>query len=270
MIVVRVIDAQKASEPESIDQTFSASTLKLEQDDPNATSEEDSQADDVFSVKEKVTEDLKRLAAMDVTKKKAEELIALVVNDGWESSIDKFNELYGDEGEPNESADPNTIERSDGPFRLENHTGLRRISQQTIDRLAVQSEGNPGMPLLVNEAQQWLSVNEARKVRQFIDQLYMLVPQDSNSIENVPEPMEFKPGMSYYCLKDVSVGRVYREDYEQVKPIQVFKEEHIQFQSLAAVHFNPENILKRVNFRRSREEKPATDANTPAESEEAS
>jgi len=113
-------------------------------------------------------------------------------------------------------------------------------------------------------------VNEAKTIRQFIDQLYTFVPPDSNSIENVPEPMEFKPGMSYYCLKDVHVRRVFREDYEQVKPIQVFKEEHIQFQSLAVVHFNPENILKRVNFRFIREEKRAADANTPAESEEAS
>ena len=276
--VARVIDAQKASEPESIDQTFSTETLKLEQADgqtdeadPNSPPDEDSQTDDVFSVKEKVTEDLKRLAAMDVTKKKADEFIALAAKDGWESSIDKFNELYGqDDGDPNESADPNTMERPDGPFKLENHTGLRRISRQTIEKLAVQSEGNPGAPLFVNEAQQWLSVNEAKTVRQFIDQLYTLVPPDSNSIENVPRPMEFKPGMSYYCLKDVSVRRVFREDYEQVKPIQVFKEEHIQFQSLAAVHYNPENILKRVNFRLVREGKQAADANTPAESEEAS
>jgi hypothetical protein len=278
MAVARVVDAQKASEPEGIDQSFSTNTLRLEpsdeqanEADPNSPPDEESQTDDVFSVKEKVTEDLKRLAAMDITKKKAEEFIALAANDGWESSIDKFNELYGhDDGDPNRSADPNTMERPDGPFKLENHTGIRRISRQTIERLAVQSEGNPGAPLFVNEARQWLSLNEAKTVRQFIDQLYTFVPPDSNSIENVPRPMEFKPGMSYYCLKDVRVRRVFREDYEQVKPIQVFKEEHIQFQGLAAVHYNPENILKRVNFRLVREGKQATDANTPVESEEAS
>ncbi|MHC4642228.1 MAG: hypothetical protein ACYS32_11330 [Planctomycetota bacterium] len=272
--VVRVIDAEKASEPESIDQTFSTNTLKLEQvdeADPNRRPDEDSQTDEVFSVKEKVTEDLKRLAAMGVTKKKAEEFIAMAAKDGWESSIDKFNELYGqDDGDPNESADPNTMDSPDRPFKLENNTGLRRISRQTMEKLAVQSEGNPGAPLFVNEAQQWLSVNEAQTVRQFIDQIYTFVPPDSNSIENVPQPMEFKPGISYYCLKDVRVRRVFREDYEQVKPIQVFKEEHIQFQSLAIVHFNPENILKRVNFRSVREGKQATDANTPAEPGEVS
>ena len=61
-----------------------------------------------------------------------------------------------------------------------------------------------------------------------------------------------------------------REEYEQMKPIQVYREEYIQSQSLAAVHFGPENILKRVDFRWVGEKKQVEDVNTPAESEEAS
>jgi hypothetical protein len=82
--------------------------------------------------------------------------------------------------------------------------------------------------------------------------------------------MLFKPDMSYYCIKEIRVRRVVREEYEQIKPIQVFKDEYIQFQSLAAVHFNPANILKRTNFRWAGEKKQAADANAPPESEEAS
>ncbi|MHC4736772.1 MAG: hypothetical protein ACYTDW_20305 [Planctomycetota bacterium] len=280
--IVRVIDAEKATEPESINQTFSASKSRFEKTDeqtnkgePNLPPEEDLEKEDVYSVKEKVTEDLKRLAAMDATKKKAEEFIGLVAKDGWESTIENFNELYGpqdrkDESDPNVPRDPNAIKAFDEPFKLENSTKLQRISRETIGRLTVRSEGNPGAPLFVNEAQKWLSVNEAKIEGQFIDRLYSLVPQDSNTVDAVPLIMEFKPDMSYYVIKEIRIRRVVREEYEQMKPIQVYREEYIQFQSLAAVHYGPENILQRTNFRWVGEMKQPTDANAPTESEEAS
>jgi hypothetical protein len=276
MAVVHVIDAQKASEPESINQTFSVNSLKLEpldvrtnQEDPNRPPEEDLEPEDVYSVKEQVTEDLKRLGAMNATKKKAGEFLSLVAKEGWESTIEKFNELYGKQGNQDES-DPNAINEADEPFELVNSTNLQRISRETIERLTALSEGNPGAPLFVNEAQKWLTVNEAKRERELLGRFYSLVPQDSNTVETLPLIMEFKPDMSYYCLKEIRIRRVVKEEYEQIKPVQVYKEEYTQFQSLAAVHYNPENILKRTNFRWAIEEEQeqAADANVPVESEE--
>jgi hypothetical protein len=277
MAIVRVIDVEKATEPESINQTFNVGTLKFEtsQDDPNVAAGEDLESEDVFSVKEKVTEDLKRLAAMEVTKKKGGEFLSMVAKEGWENSIKKFNELYGKkdgpyESDPNVPDDPNAIEDVDEPFMMESSVNLQRISQETIGRLAVLSEGNPGAPSFVKEAQRWMSVSEAKIAGQFIDQLYSLVAPDSNTAEALPILMGFKPEMSYYCINDILIRRVFREEYEQIKPIQVFRDEYIQFQNLAVVHFNPANILKRTRFREAGEEKQAADANKPAESEEAS
>jgi hypothetical protein len=282
MVLVRVIDVEKASEPESINQTFSTSTPKFstadehtDKGDANHTPAEDLDANDVYSVKEKVAQDLKRLSAMEVTKKKAEEFIGLAAKEGWDSTIDKFNGLYGrkggrDEDDPNLTGDPNATEGPEEPFHLQSATKLQRISRGTIGRLAVLSEGNPGSPLFVSEAQKWLSVRDAKIAKQFIDQLYSLVPQDSNTVDTLPLIMAFKPDMSYYCIKEIRVRRVVREEYEQSKPIEVYKEEYIQFQSMAAVHFNPENILKRANFRWVREKERAKDANTPVESKEES
>ena len=276
MAVVRVIDAEKASEPEGINQTFSTKTLSFDetggltnQDDPNVAME------DIYSVKEKVTEDLKRLAAMDVTKQKGGEFLDLVAKDGWESTIEKFNGLYGQQGgqdvnDPNVPEDPNAIKGTEEPFKMENSTNLQRISRETIARLALLSQGNPGAPLFVNEAQKWLSVSEAKIARRFTNRLYSLVPPDSNTVDTLPLIMEFKPDMSYYCIKEIRIRRVVREEYEQIKPIQVYKQEYIQFQSLAAVHFGPENILKRVNFRWVQEAEQAPDANALPESKEAS
>ncbi|MBA7631960.1 hypothetical protein ES703_39499 [subsurface metagenome] len=240
--VVRVIEAQKASEPEDINQSFSTSALVFEQD-PNQISE------DVYSVKEKVVEDLKRRAAMDTAKSKAEEFIKLAEKAGWDDAIDKFNELYGQPDE-REEAEPNE-------FRMQSWPGLRRISREDVGTLAVQSSGNPG-------AQFGMGI--VKKERAFVGRLYSLVPQDSNTVEGLPLVLEFKPEMSYYCLKDILVKRLTQDEYEKLKGLQVYKTEVAQSQSMAAVHFNPDNILKRMNFRRAKEEKEISDANSPAES----
>ena len=76
-----------------------------------------------------------------------------------------------------------------------------------------------------------------------------LPPPDSNTVDAVPLVMEFKPGMNFYCIKNISVKRPTLQDYEKNKAMQLQREDYIQSGSMAAVHFNPENILKRMDFR---------------------
>jgi hypothetical protein len=258
MVVVRVIRAEKASQPESVNQTYGKSTLKLDQDktqegDPNKSDEKLQETEDVYSVREKVVEDLKKLAAMDTTKSKAEEFITLAKKDGWESAIKKFNELYGQQAKQDKD-DPNV-------FEMQNPTNLSRNSRMVLETWAIQNAGNPAAQL---------QINERKNANQLIEQLYSLVPPDSNSIGSVPLVLEFKPGMSYYCVKNISVRRFGLEEYEAIKAMQIYTEEHLQSQSLAAVHFNPENIFKRMSFRWAEEKKTPADANTPKEPEGAS
>jgi hypothetical protein len=243
MAVIRVVDARKAAEPESIDVTYSIHSLKF---DPN----EGSTDKETYSVKEKVTEDLKKLAVLETTKNRAEEFVALAKKESWTIAIEKFEELYGrlqqrDANEPN-------------AFRLQNYPGMRRISKANLETLALQGRGDPVTPFFLNESK----VNQ-----QFVDQLYSLVPPDKDKVESLPLVMEFKPDMSYYVIKDITVNRLYQENYKKTKTTLLFREEYIESQSLAAIHFNPENILKRMNFRAVRTEEQTTDANTPAESE---
>jgi hypothetical protein len=246
MAIMRVIEAKKAGEPESIDVTYSTHLLKF---DPN---EEDAD-EDIYSVKEKVTEDLKKLAVLETTKGKAEEFIALAQKENWTNAINKFEELYGQlqQRDPN---DPNA-------FRLQKYPGMRRMLKANLETLALQGQGDPMTPFYLNES---------RTNKQFIDKLYSLIPPDKNRAESLPVIMEFKPDMSYYVVKELSVKRLYQEDYDKSKATRIFREEYIQSQSLAAIHFNPENILKRMNFRAVGTEEETTDANAPAESEAAS
>ena len=242
--LVRVIDAVKASVPENLNQAYSKSALKFEHD-PNQTSE------DVYSVREKVAEDLKKLAAMDTTKSKTEEFIKQVVADGWDGAINKFNELYGRDDQ--NQSDANV-------FVLQEPTTLGQIPRQQIHTWEIQYEGNPLRQLLVNEF----------KIQaEFVNRLYSLVPEDTNSLETVPFILKFEPHLSCYCLKKLSVKRLYQDEYESIKALQIFKEDLTQSQTLAVIHFNPENILKRMNFRLAKEPEPA-DANEPTGSEDTS
>jgi len=243
MALVRVIEAEEAAEPESINQSFSADTLVLEQV-PEQTGQ------NVYSVREKVVQDLKKLAAMDTAGSKADEFLDLAAKDGWHSAVDKFNELYGRQETEGETGAKT--------FKLQNFANLRRIPDTVLKILAVQTEGDPAARVLLNER---------KRESRLRDRIYSLIPQDSNTPDNLPLVLELKPNMSYYCLKDVLVKRLYRQDYETVKALRGYKQDFIQSQSLAPVHFSPENILKRMNFRFiSRDDRPA-DGNVPPESE---
>jgi hypothetical protein len=251
MALVRVTKTAKSQEPKSIDLTFS---IKSPSFDPEKKDDEE-----VYSVREKVIEDLKKLAAMKIAKTKAEEFIAAAVKEGWKKTIDKFNELYGKKTDK----DPNTVElsieeeRLAEPFKMQNLPGIRRIPKAALQTAKAQSAGNPAANAFL----------KARKRQQrFTEKLYSLVPQDSNSVEDLPLIMEFKPDMSYYCIKNLSVNRLSLQDYEKIKPTKLQAEDYIRSQSLAAVHLNPENILKRMNFRPVKTEE---DEETPQEAEAA-
>ena len=198
-------------------------------------------------------EDLKKLAAMDTAKSKAEGFKSMVARDGWDTAIKKLNELYGHQAKQDED-DPNV-------FKLQSLPNIRRMSKETIDTLNVQSAGSPAERFLVDRAE---------KESRFAEKVYSLVPQDANALDTVPFVLKFEPDMSCYVFKEIRVRRLEQEEYEKIKVMRGYREDFVQSQSLAAVHFNPENILKRMNFKPVTEDKETADANSPPESEEAS
>jgi hypothetical protein len=80
------------------------------------------------------------------------------------------------------------------------------------------------------------------------DQLYALIPPDSNSLAEVPRLVPSPSNQSYYCIKALSVQRLSQQDFEKSKAQLIYGETNISAQSLSAVHFNPENILKRLDY----------------------
>jgi len=239
MVVVRIVEAVKALAPSSIYETFSTHSLVL---DPN----EDMADDDVLSVRKTVTEDVKKLAVIDTTKIRAQEFIDTAGKTDWQAAIDKFNKLYGAQAKDDPN-DPNV-------FVLDYLAAITRNSSLQLNTLAVQAESSASAKFFLNQAE---------IEGQFTDQLYSLVPADSNTPDKLPVIVEFKPNMSFFCIKDLQVKRLWKEDFDGIRPVSFYRQDFIQFQSLAPVHFKPANILKRMRFRLPEEDKERSDANEP-------
>jgi hypothetical protein len=224
MMIARVVQVEKSTPPENVDAAFSTRTVGLgAPSDPKK---------EVFSVREQVVNDVKALAAWDTTKSKAEEFLALATKDGWDRAVAQFNQLYGAQAkaEPN---DPNV-------FAVERQMGLQRISEADLQVLAAQVGRNPAAPIVLNQA---------RNESQFVERLYSLIPAQSTTPPQMPLLAEFQPTQSYYAVKSLSVQRLTREDFQKSKGMVTLREEYSQIESLAAVHFSPENIVQRLHFR---------------------
>lgn len=224
LVLARIIDAQKASEPDDIDRTYSKKTLQLD-DKP-------SQSEQTYSVKEAVAEDVKLLKAMQVAETAAQEFAGLVQAEDWEKLSEQFNERYAARSDPNDD--------SPWPFRLQHLPGLQRIStlDLTIFRLFV--AGIPGRQSLISDRERYKGL---------MDKLYSLLPSDKQTVENLPLVVEYRPYRSFYVIKSLSRKLISRGEYEKAKAGEAFTEDNIVAQSLAVLHFSPENIRKRMNYR---------------------
>jgi hypothetical protein len=222
MMIARVVEVQKSSPPAGLDVIYSTKTIGLGSTDQN---------DSTFSVREEVTNDVRNLAAWDTTKNRAQEFMALANKEGWDRAIAQFNQLYGApaKADPN---DPNV-------FKLDREAGMRRISSADLQVLAAQVANSPAAPIILNQA---------KSERQLVHQLYSLIPAQSDAPPQMPVILEFKPGQSFYVCKSLSAQRLTVDEFQRVKGMIVRREEYSQVENLAAVHFNPENILKRMNF----------------------
>ncbi|MHC4132416.1 MAG: hypothetical protein ACYSYW_05510 [Planctomycetota bacterium] len=236
--LLRVIEAQKAVEPDSIELEFSKSAIQLEQ-----------QEDVVYSVKEKIIEDVKKITAFDVAKIRAGRFKDSLISKGWDEALVELNKVYKQEkGLP--ETDPNV-------FAIERLSNLRRIPDSVIEILKVQAEGSPESRLLI-EAQ--------KKQKLFIDNLYDLVPPEEDSLKAVPALMQSRSDMSWYVIRSVSINRFYQEDFQISKAQGSYQQDFLESQNMAVVHFNPDNILKRMNFSVLRRPGQIEDANTPGKS----
>ena len=93
-----------------------------------------------------------------------------------------------------------------------------------------------------------------------------MVPPNSNTPKSLPLVLELKSDMHYYCLKKVVINRTAITDYDKLKIVRAYRDDYIQSQSLTVIHFNPENILKRMKMEFVETDDQPVDANKPNDS----
>ena len=242
MAVVRIVKAVPAQEPTNLELVYDKTGVVF---DANVTDK------DMFLVKEKVVEDVKNLQAYGDLQAKADELLALVKTDGWDKALNQFNASYGDQAKERPT-DPNVFTVS--------KRSLRRTPAGEMQLMAMLAQTNP-MIL------QYLARSEAESA--LSDQLYALIPPDSNSLAEVPQVIASQSDASYYCIKALSLQRLSQQDFDKDKAQQIYGETNISAQSLSVVHFHPENILKRLDFLQESQDdedgQQSTDANSSQE-----
>ena len=238
MMLVRIVAAEKAAEPKSVDEKLDRRTVRFDQ---NAVA-----GPDTNSVRELVIKDLKRLAAMDKTGEKANQFVQAAAKDGWDGAIDKFNKIYGS---ASKKTDANAVSNDEKLFTLQTQTGLRRIPQATLVTVETRHEGDP----LARGV-----IDRTKVEGMLIDKMCSVLPDDANALASPGAVVEFKPAMSYYCLRSLTVHQLYQDWFDAVKARIIVSDEFADAQVLAAAHYNPENILKRMKFVLVKEKQDAT------------
>jgi len=219
--IVRVVQAENASEPDDLSLTFNKNGVVLD---------ETEQTERVYSVRDKVAEDVKLQKAMRRAKAQAAELVKLIdENGGWTEALDELNRLGHD---PN---DPSTV-----MLRLDGLSQQTRLSDMDIRTARAQSADSPA-------AATYLRSTMERK--ELLDKLYSLIPEGKTEAKNLKSVLEFKPGACYYVVKDISRTAVTEQDYHQKKGQVALMLDAARAERLLLIHLGPDNIFKRMNYR---------------------
>lgn len=222
MAIVRIIDAIGPTEPVDVNDSYDNTPTSLEPNSPRQ----------VFSVRERLVSDIRQLRAYQLARQKAEQLAQLVKELGWIEALRQFNLQFKLQA----GLDPNGPDYfSIRTMRNQNMVFTGQLQQ--YERRALQE------PM----AMQMYRNIKGQKI--LTDTLYQMIESDANQLPETPRVVELQANLRIYCLKDLSVNRYDLEEYAKAKGIYAYQEDFIQAQSLAIVHFDPNNILKRMGFR---------------------
>ncbi|MBN1456834.1 MAG: hypothetical protein JW912_03175 [Sedimentisphaerales bacterium] len=222
--IVRVTKVEKAVEPTTFELSYSIEPVNLNQtNDP----------EEKYSLRQVVAEDVKIQKAMDSAKVRAQELVKSITEKGWATAISQYNQNY-----------------TTGLVRLENVSQLRSVSQREILVGKMISKDNPAQIIGLK--------NVLLKKEQF-NSLSSLIPAGETEAKNIMQIVRFEPDWCYYVVKDVSRTPVTEADYLAVKNQAAYQVDTASSESLGVIHYLPENIIKRTNFRSAKNSEENTE-----------
>jgi len=220
MALLRVVVVEPSAAPEALEYSYDNSPIDLT----------GSEAPDMVSIKDQVIADVREHQAYEMMLGKAHELVNAARTQGWEAALQQANAQYGDELK-NAPTDPNVL-------TLTNRV-IQRVPEDQLNTMSLMTQDNP---FLVNY------LARARSETDLGDTLYQLVDPDQTEADHLFEVVESQSSHSVYCVKSVTIKRLSLQEYDKIKTMAMLQELQTDSQSLAPVHFNPDNILARMGF----------------------
>lgn len=219
----RVINIQKAAPAESVDIEYNIAGAVLDK----------AQADQkVFQLKKQVVEDLQKQLAMAQAAARAEEFKQLIAASDWDKAFEQYNAKYAPK-------DPNTV--GSDAFKKLTVTSLPRqllMSDSDLAKMRQIAAGNPAYMNFVTE----------RAINNLLNRKFFAILGDKEETGVIAEMFEFKPGMAWYVTKSIKRQPATKEDYLDRKSITAMQTNLSDTAGLGLVHFNPQNIRKRLNY----------------------
>ena len=221
MAIVRVVEVVPSAMPNSLEASYETTGVTL---DSSAVAKS-------ISIKDQVGEDVRQLQAYATAEAQAEEFIATVKQDGWDSAVAQLNKSVKEitRQDPN-APDPVTVRKQT----------LHRMPVNQLDLYTSLLKRSPGsIPFL----------RQALGESQVADALYGRIPSNQDQASDVPFVMKSPAEGAVYCINEVSLKRFSAQEFNKTRGAQIQREERIAAQSLAPIHFNPQNLIARMNYR---------------------
>ena len=222
-IICRVVDVKPAEVPATMDMTYSIAGIV------GGDAENEKK---VFSLKQRVIDDLKKVVAMEAARTRAEEFRQLIAQADWDKAAEKYNSQYAPK-------DPNTVEGK--AFRKLAVDSLKRqmlASESDIEQLRRMMRDNPVAAGFL----------QTRIVADMLNHKFFDLLADKSQTNVISAIIEFKPAASYYVVKSITRQPVTMEDYVQNKPYAALRTTLDSASGLGLIHFDPKQIHKRINY----------------------
>jgi hypothetical protein len=232
VVLARVVEANQSYTPESIELVYDTKGT--------VTDETIILSENMYNLKESIIEDLKKVASVKVAKEQAEKFVRLLKDKEWEDAIKEFNKDL-DEKDP--------IVR---PLSLNKQREKTRTSLFNKKNTEIRAEG---MNHLM--AQYMSTMAATDELMQ--GKLYSLIEAGQTEATNVRAILESAPEQACFVVKDVSKSNVTIDDYEKSKVMAAFSLDLTRSDSLALIHFAPDNITERMGFKWNEKEKSDDD-----------
>lgn len=222
-VLCRIIDVKPAGEPETMDLVYSTAGIAFDKADADQK---------IFDLKKHIFEDLRKQAAMETAKIRADELKQMIAKSNWDAAIKEYSAKYA-------PADPNKAE--DKAFR---ELKLETVNQQV---LAGQSDIEMMRRIMSDDPSRAQMVRE-QLIKNSRNTLFFGLLGDKTATGVISEIFEFKPDMTYYVVKEVTLKSATTEDYLNSKGFAAMRAAMTEASAMSLIHFNPIGIQKRLEY----------------------